>query len=241
MSNTTFDFARELVYGKKHMNKLSFDKDKYNLVREVTKLFDIELSNLHNYSDTKYDFFGPDMIGKDTHTEYHQLFYGKLNTGWPELTNLYDSLVSDVILPYLDLDEALVQATPNFRVQLPDNVAVVLNHWDAEPSHRHPLGEVNFIYALTDMFETNTMWIEKTTRLCDYIPLTQKAGECTSFNGNLANHYNQVNKTGKTRVSFDFRILPLNFYNPDTLIHSVTTNKHYVEGGYYKRVWATKK
>ncbi len=38
-------------------------------------------------------------------------------------------------------------------------------------------------------------------------------GECMSFNGNKCSHYNKINKTGKTRLSFDFRILPLNYNN----------------------------
>ena len=35
------------------------------------------------------------------------------------------------------------------------------------------------------------------------------------FNGGECIHGNKTNNTGKTRVSFDFRILPLENYNPD--------------------------
>ena len=157
------------------------------------------------------------------------------------MTELYDKFAREVILPYLNLDEALIQVYPNFRVQLPNNVAVVVDHYDSDDKHHHPLGEVNFIMALTDMYDTNTIWTEKTCRFRDFVPLEQKAGECTSFGGNTHTHYNKVNKTGETRVSFDFRILPLNYYDSDTRLRSVTTNQHYVEGGYYKRIFSSTK
>ena len=34
-----------------------------------------------------------------------------------------------------------------------------------------------------------------------------------SFNGNNCDHYNEINKTGLTRMSFDFRVFPLNYYD----------------------------
>ncbi len=229
-----------MMYGKKHLQKLSFDKSKYDFVSIVSKLFDCELNDIHNWTDTKYDFFGPDMLGKDTHTEFHKAFYSKLDSGWEELTELYNKFASEVILPYLGLEEAMLQVYPNFRVQLPDNVAVVVEHYDSDSKHHHPNGEINFIVALTDMFDTNTIWTEKDCRFRNFVPLEQKAGECTSFGGNTHKHFNKINKTGVSRVSFDFRILPLNYYNPNTSLESVTKKQKYVEGGYYKRVHVSK-
>ena len=55
------------------------------------------------------------------------------------------------------------------------------------------------------------------------------------FNGNKCNHYNRINETGKTRVSWDFRILPLNYYNKDNDMVSVTKRTKYIEGHYYTR------
>ncbi len=236
-----FNYEKEMIYGVKHLNKLTFDKKKYDFVKIIADHFNCELKNIHNWTDTKYDFFTPDMLGKDTHTEFHKWFYKRLDDGWDELTETYDKFIEEIVLPYLNLDEALVQVYPNFRVQLPNNVAVVIEHYDSDKKHRHPNGEINFIVALTDMFETNTIWTEKNCRFRNFIPLEQKAGECTSFGGNTYTHFNKVNETGQSRVSFDFRVLPLNYYNSKTTLHSVTTNQHYVEGGYYKRVFSSKK
>ena len=74
-----FNYPKEMIYGKKHLNKLQFDKKKYDFVSVVSKIFNCELKNIHNWTETKYDLFGPDMIGKDSHTEYHNHFYKKIN------------------------------------------------------------------------------------------------------------------------------------------------------------------
>ena len=236
----TFNYPEEMVFGNKHLQKLSFDKKKYNFVKIITNLFNKELCKIHTWTDTTYPFFGPDMIGKDSHTEFHDAFYKKIHEGWEDFMDLYEDFVRDVVLPYLDLDEALFQACPNFRVHLPDNVAVVVEHYDSDERHKHPNGEINFIIALTDMYDTNTIWTEKTCRFRDFVPMVQKAGDCTSFGGNTYIHFNKLNKTGNSRVSFDFRIMPLNYYDSNTDLKSVTTNKKYVEGDYYKRIKASK-
>ena len=126
----TFNYPNEIVYGKKHLNKLSFDKSKYDFISVVKSLFNCELNNIHDWTSIKYDFFTPDMLGKDTHTVFHKAFYNKIDSGWPELTELYEKFAKEVVLPYLGLNEALLQIYPNFRVQLPDNVAVVIEHYD---------------------------------------------------------------------------------------------------------------
>lgn len=150
-------------------------------------------------------------------------------------------MISDILLPYLGLTEALVQKTPTFRIQLPNNVAVVKKHYDSDLDHRHPKGEINFVYALTDMYDSNSIFVEKMPMLDEYDAINLKKGECICFNGNNCHHYNKINKTGKTRVSFDFRILPLNYYNNIKIEEqSVTRNTKFCENGYYKRVFASK-
>ena len=195
-----FDFPTEMVYGKKHINKLSFNKEKYDLYNEVEKLFGYPLNEAHSRSGENYDLFTE--LGKDSHTVYHKKFYKKIDSpeGWNLFVEKYHNLIEEVVLPYLGLDEALVQIYPSFRVHLPENVAVVVTHHDSDKDHKHPVGEINFIYALTDMFDTNTLRVEKMPRSKDFITMEMERGECTSFNGNLCDHYNEINKTGKTRM-----------------------------------------
>ena len=226
-----FDFEKEMVYGRKHLNKVIFDKKKYPLHDLVQRLFDSDLQHVHE-SGEKYDLF--DTLGKDSHTFYHKKFYNKLDNGWEEFTKTYTDFLSQVALPYLGLEKALVQKYPTFRVQLPDNVAIVVEHYDSDDKHNHPFGEINFVFALTDMFDTNTISIEKMPRSRNFEKVILNQGECLSMNGNLCSHHNQINKTGVTRMSFDFRVLPLNYYNNSYDKLSVTRQMKYIEGGYYK-------
>ncbi len=233
MNNNHFDFASNMVYGKKHLCKINYNLNKYNFVKLTEELFKTNLSKLHEIQKNNYELFTE--LGKDSNTEFHKMFYKKLNEGW-EIQDEYDKFIKNEILPFLGLNEALVQKFPTFRVMLPNNVAITVNHHDSDHLHKHPKGEINFIMALTDMFDTNTVNVETMPRLGEYNEIKLNAGETICFNGNNCDHYNNVNKTGYTRVSFDFRILPLNYYNENNNNCSASTNTKYIEGGYYKRV-----
>jgi hypothetical protein len=228
-----FDFSKEMVLGKKHLKKLDYNVNDYKFIQLVTDLFKCELNNLHNQTSTKYELFT--TIGKDTDTEFHRMFYNKLNDNWSEIKEEYSKFINNIVLPFLDLEEALVQKFPSFRVQLPNNLAVTINHYDSDTLHQHPTGEINFINALTDMYDTNTVYVEKMPLLEEYQPILLNAGETICFNGNKCKHHNKINTTGKTRVSWDFRILPVNYYKENNNGLSASTNQKYIEGSYYER------
>lgn len=219
------------------MKKLDYNPNDFKFIKLVSELFDCELNYLHNQANTQYEIFT--TIGKDSDTEFHRKFYNKLNNNWTEIKEEYSRFITNVVLPFLDLEEALVQKFPSFRVQLPNNVAVVVNHYDSDTLHQHPTGEINFIYALTDMFDTNTVYVEKMPLLEEYEPILLKAGETICFNGNKCKHHNKINQTGKTRVSWDFRILPLNYYKENNDGTSASTNQKYIEKSYYERYTLT--
>ena len=99
----------------------------------------------------------------------------------------------------------------------------------------HPIGEINFTYTFTEMKDSTAILIEKMPRMNDYIKIEAEENSIVSFNANLCEHYNEVNKTDKTRMSMDFRILPLN-YKPEDDGFSHTSNKKFVNGEYYNLV-----
>tara|TARA_B100001063_G_C16775120_1_gene564662 strand:+ start:4988 stop:5701 length:714 start_codon:yes stop_codon:yes gene_type:complete len=227
-----FIFHEEMVYGKKHVNKLSYDNSKYDFRDIVKNCFKVKDLSVVHKNNPEYDVFKE--FGPDVQTWYHDTFYNYLKTTdeGSNMQKMYDNLVVEVILPYLGIKEALVQKFPSFRVQLPGNIAVAKMHTDN--SLGHPIGEINFTYAFTDMFDTNTIWIEKMPRLKDFVPINQEANSITSFNANLCMHYNKLNETGKTRMSMDFRVLPLNYYDKDKVLSSHSTKQKFVDGGYYE-------
>lgn len=234
MKMNCFDFPTELVYGKRHLRVLNYDVQEYDFVSAVTDIFQYDdLNELHQKQVQHYELFRE--FGKDNNTEFHNHFYAMLKTEkGNEIRKLFNRFVKKVILPDLNLQEALVQTFPTFRVHLPNNVAVALPHQDHELGH--PIGEINFTIALTKMWGSNSVWIEKMPRSEMFTSIELEQNNCISFNGNLCQHYNQVNTTGKTRVSMDFRVLPLNYYVPATSVTSISTSQKFVEGGYYSRM-----
>ena len=52
---------------------------------------------------------------------------------------------------------------------------------------------------------------------------------------NKIKHFNKINKTGKTRISFDTRIIPFSKYKENNN-SSKTLNKKFVIGDYYIKI-----
>lgn len=220
------------------MNKIyKMDMDKYNFSEMVENIFGCPLNKLHTIQENEYKLFT--QIGYDSDTEFHQKFYGKYREGWDKLVNLYKKFVFEELFPMVKEltgeSEFAYQTFPSFRVQLPNNVAVVKYHYDSDDEHGHPEGEINFVIPLTKMFDTNTIWAESEPGLGDHKPIEMNVGEYVCWNFNKCSHGNKVNTTGETRVSFDFRILPLSKYilgNIDRL--SASTNTKFRLGNYYR-------
>tara|TARA_B100000401_G_C52755828_1_gene695642 strand:- start:450 stop:1130 length:681 start_codon:yes stop_codon:yes gene_type:complete len=211
-----------------------FDKKKFPFSELTEKIFNHNLNNLHELTDKEYPLFT--TLGKDTNTNLHTQFYNYIDNENDEIKVLYDKFIEEIIFPYLNLKEGLYQVFPTFRVMLPNNLAVVKKHYDSDIEHKHPKGEINFIISLTDMYDTNSIWYETIPRLSDFKPMNLKAGDVYCFCGNLCEHYNKINETGKTRVSMDFRVLPLHCISETNEKVSVTTGKKFSDGGYYKKL-----
>jgi hypothetical protein len=232
-----FDFKTEMVFGKKHIDILKFNKSEYDFISPIQTMFNTnKLDELHLASKNDYKLFK--QFGEDSSTEFHKLFYETINNEESnnvsqQLKENYIKFIKNVIFPYLNLEQALVQKFPTIRFHLPNNVAVARPHIDSE---FHPIGEINFTIAITDMYDTNSIWIETMPRLEEYICFNLKEGDCICFNANLCSHYNKINETGKTRVSMDFRVLPLNMYDTSNNKKSASTNQNYVDGGYYNLI-----
>ena len=153
-----------------------------------TNFLDVSLSGFRDLRSYIYTYELFTTVGKDSNTEFHKCFYKYLNDNGNEIKEEYTKFINNVVLPFLDLEEVLVQKFPSFRVQLPNNLAVVVNHYDSDNIHQHPTGEINFIHALTDMYDTNTVYVEKMPLLDEYEPILLKAGETICFNGNKCKH-----------------------------------------------------
>ena len=148
------------------MKILKFNKDKYRFQELVQSIFDCDLDNLDNH-EQKTNL----TLGTDTKTEFHKVFYKRIDAGWPEFMNTYLSFLKDVIHPLFEDDGLVYQKYPGIRFCRPGGKSVYKWHSDGARAHKHPLGEINIFLPLTKCFGTNAMWHESMPGLGDWNPL----------------------------------------------------------------------
>jgi ectoine hydroxylase-related dioxygenase (phytanoyl-CoA dioxygenase family) len=215
---------------------INYGADLYSFKEMMEEVFGVDnLDFLHErreelLPDKKLNF------DNESNTEFHKLFYSKMNSN--QLKNLEDSyirFIKNEISPLFD-EEILFQYMPSFRIQLPFEKAIHKWHYDSDDDHRHPQWEINIQIAVTDMLDNRAMWIESVPGLKDFSPMEMTYGQFAIFDGNRCTHGNKMNDTGKTRISFDFRIMPISKHEPEKSINSVTSNKKFVVGDYYRKI-----
>lgn len=210
-----------------------YNYDNYNFNRMIADLFAVDtLTKLHLLESDLCDV-GLLEQSNEAETFFHNKFYDKLREGWPEIEKTYEDFVLNEVSP-LFKEDFLYQQFPSFRIQAPNQMAVSKWHYDSDKDHRHPDWEINFQIALTIMYSTSATWVESVPGLNDFSPMNLSLGEFAIFNGNKCRHGNKINKTNKTRVSLDFRVLPISRHNKKTDKKSYYGRK-FVEGDYYKR------
>lgn len=141
----------------------------------------------------------------DQDTQWHRRFYASFD----QWRSIYVEFVQDVIST-LFAQRFYYQAVPTFRVHLPHNLAVGEFHTDGD--YGHPDGEINFWLPLTPAFDTNSIWIERVQGRSDFQCVNTGPGNVVAFDATHLKHGNLKNETGRTRVSFDFRCLPVTDY-----------------------------
>lgn len=209
---------------------------RYHFIEEMKDLFwggkmiPQRLSELHFKLDKSYD--EQFEVGKDSSTNLHTVFYDKYRSGWSEMESIYQKFISEVVSRQFD-EDFLFQAFPTVRFCIPGNVAV--GHYHNDMEFGHPEGEINFIIPLTDSSDTASIYVESEPGKKDFLPMKLRIGELIMFDGGHLTHGNEKNITRSTRVSLDFRVLPISKYNPETGGESITRKTRFVEGEYYKR------
>ena len=213
-----------------------FDINKYKFYELVAQVFEVDdLSQLHKLRD---DLLPKEILNFYTErsTEFHNIFYTRLNDNWTELYESYDNFIHNEIVPIMD-EKFHYQYLPSFRVQLPfDNQAVHTWHSDSDQLHKHPKGEINIWLPLTECYDTNTMWIETKPFELDFEPLEGEYGNFWTNHGNVCMHGNKPNVSEITRMSFDFRIVPLSKYDPAHTLTSESNSNKFIVGEYYKEL-----
>ena len=139
----------------------------------------------------------------------------------------FDAFVCEVILP--ELKERLLacgstppkcpitfyyQRPPTLRIQPGPSSRKVIAHSDATYGHQD--GELNFWMPLTDPQITKTdLYCESSPGEEDYKALGAQLGEVVAFHGSSCKHLAPPNISNYTRVSLDFRVGIVPFFDPE--------------------------
>lgn len=202
------------------LNKLSYSTDDYDF-----KSIICEYLNIHQLDN----IFVEQKITRENNqsTEYHKKFYSSLDND-NKLKSLYDDFISKVVKNLFD-EEIIYQVTPTFRLQAIDNVSVFAFHKDTEYGHSDKT--INFFLPITKCYDTNALWVESGSSFepmeCDY-------GDLITFDAVNLLHGNKVNKTGKSRISLDFRVMKMVDYCK-TSKQTLSKNRRLILGDYYTK------
>ena len=179
-----------------------------------------ELTNLQSNAVSQL------QVGGEKHSPLHQRLY---RIGKP-FHRMYEWFLKNEVFKELNPSLYLYQAVPTWRVQLLNNVATGSFHRDSD--FHHSIHSLNYCVALTPMVETSSIWIESQPEAKDHAPLCLSLGQYARFHGSILEHGSHRNQTGKTRVSFDFRLLPKEYYQP-TNAKSISMGVKLRLGAYY--------
>ncbi len=207
---------------------LKYDPTKYDFNRIIRELFNIlDLSRLHEVIE--YERF---ERATDQKTQWHRKYYATFEDPDSPFVETFTRFVHEVIAPRYD-EEVLYQTRPTFRTHFPNNVGVGEFHRDRD--YNHSVHEVNYLIPLTRMSDTNSVFIETMEGSGEFESPSLEYGEMLCFDGANLLHGNKTNETGRTRVSFDFRIKPLSKHEP-TDKKTVNTNFTFDIGGYWSKL-----
>jgi len=205
-----------------------------NLIKEIFENkyeFYGELDNLHDILET------PLISNEDK--EYHKQIHGWKNDRnsifirhfheyvdqTSEFNETYHQFIKTHVLPLFPEETHLViQKTPNIRFSFPDNAAIGCDPNDPEniiglhcdSNFGHNEHEMNIVVPITRMFSTNSIFYEPTINSqihpMNFENLVLETNQFLQAYFNKLLHCNRINKTNKTRISFDIRIIPYSRY-----------------------------
>jgi len=196
-------------------NIFVYDNKLFNFIDFFKKIYkDNDLEKLHLQSNDykKYeDLLNLEMLD-DSQTDLHNIFYDKIKND-TEFKILYCRFIKYIYESFFPNEKyILYQSFPSIRIQYPQGIAIP-SHKDSDSLSNHPLGEKNFLIPITEMKNTNSIYIETKSDKKDFVSIHLEPGDLFYFNGNLCTHYNEKNIENKLRISLDFRIILLNDYN----------------------------
>ena len=220
------------------LTKYTYDLEKYPFHRLGQSIFQFNqsLEAIHSIQKDNAQI----TFNNDTKTVFQDIFYK--SPQYSEFRDLYYTFVKNEIFKIFPGETSLVvQKDPCFRVCPCENTALGLKETDTEDrigihcdaDYNHPSSEYNFILAITELWDTNSVYIESEPEKEDFAPLKLARDQYAMFYGNKCRHYNKKNVSGQSRVSIDFRVIPFSKYDASYGKTSVHGQRKFIIGDYF--------
>ena len=171
----------------------------------------LNLEDLHEIFEEHQELL---QKGTDQSTIFHKAIYSSFddpNYCFTEFCVNYRKLSLEVLVILKDQTgykgEWAIQRFPTIRIQFPNNLSVFEFHRDS--NYSHPIGEINCFYAINNCYKSSALQVERNLGFEDYVPLNLNPGQYALLNTSIYKHGDILNKTKKTRISMDFRFIPI--------------------------------
>lgn len=210
---------RKMLDGK----RFSYNTDEYPFRERLEMLFGCRLESLHAHLGS----FPAFSREKDQSTLAHRVFYANFSNS---ISKIYERFLIEIIKPVV-CEPFYYQVIPTFRVGLPGNRFVGEFHKDTQ--YRHKSYEINFNLGLANYIGQCSLKAYKADDATQYDLLECPYGEVFSFDHIDRLHGSDINETGKTMVSIDFRLALKALYSFDELAKSVNTGTELKPGSYF--------
>jgi hypothetical protein len=194
-----------LLYNIRQMIKnaiiIEYDTQRYPFQKVLEALFKVPvLSQLHQYwlektAKTSLAYEDNLMLRKKMQELKDDALFYKVYHHW----------ITQVLSPHYG-GHVSYSAHPKMRVHLAGTGSVSTFHRDVDITGREH--QINCYLPFTDVFDTNTLWVETDYGLQDYQPINLKYGQAILWDGGFLMHGTVTNETSFTRVSCDFRFQP---------------------------------
>ena len=143
---------------------------------------------------------------------------------------MYENLVKDFISSLVP-QKFYYQKIPTFRIGLPENKFVGEFHRDT--AYNHQPYELNFNLAIANFKSTAALITEDIAGSKNLITAEIDYGEVMGFDHIGCLHGSEINQTGKTMMSMDFRLALADMYYEDPKARSVNMNSNFIIGDYF--------
>jgi len=187
----------------------TYDIQKHTFIQYFKNLYNEEQLDMLHLKSKDYQYLKDKLeLGglNEIDTDLHITFYNDIKNN-NTFKKLYCTFIKDIYKEFFPEEKYMIfQTFPSVRFQFMKSVAVP-PHKDSDHLSNHPIGEKNFLIPITEMKNTNSIYIESEPDKKDFKSIHLQPGDLYYFNANMCTHYNKPNNENKLRISLDFRVM----------------------------------